>query len=388
MVEAAVRIVQDGASLHTGGRGEGQGLKTGIHHKKHGRDAKYSEKDEVEYQEGQTEIFHVFSCSPGIQISCVVTAHGIYGRIGPLPALNMVIIPYCSTIFYKIYINPFKERGHMVYLLDTGIKVERRNKRRLQNGKALSGHRSGETEPEWRYYMGIFNMESPLMRSLGRVADLMILNLLTFVCCIPVITAGAALTALHYMCLKLVRDEENYLIRGYFKSFRENFRQSTLIWLILLAAFAAVAADIVIMYYAIVEFPFVVRLAILIMGIIVLCTSMYVFPLQARFSNPVRRTLQNAFMTSMIQFPKTFLMVLLLFVNPLLILLSDKLVPIVILFGFSFHAYISALLYNKFFRKLEARHPVPQAPAVPAEEDERIFHDELDPALADDGDGR
>lgn len=46
-----------------------------------------------------------------------------------------------------------------------------------------------------------FNSESPIMSFLGRVADLVWLNLLTLICCIPVVTAGAALTALHYVSI-------------------------------------------------------------------------------------------------------------------------------------------------------------------------------------------
>ena len=65
--------------------------------------------------------------------------------------------------------------------------------------------------------MGIFNMESSFMRALGKIADLMILNVLTILLCLPVITGGAAITALHYMCLKLVRNEEGYILKGYFK---------------------------------------------------------------------------------------------------------------------------------------------------------------------------
>ncbi len=55
--------------------------------------------------------------------------------------------------------------------------------------------------------MKLFNLDSPLMRALGKMADLMWLNILTMVCCIPVFTIGASLTALHYMALKIVRDE-------------------------------------------------------------------------------------------------------------------------------------------------------------------------------------
>ena len=70
---------------------------------------------------------------------------------------------------------------------------------------------------------GIFNIDGPVMRTLTKVADLMILNVLAMICSIPVFTAGAALTALHYMSLKIVRGEEGYIIRGFFKSFKEKF---------------------------------------------------------------------------------------------------------------------------------------------------------------------
>lgn len=86
-----------------------------------------------------------------------------------------------------------------------------------------------------------FDLESPLMRVLNRVADLMILNLLMVVCCIPIITTGAAVTAMHYVLLKMVRGEEGYLIRGFFKSFKANFKQATLIWLIMLVVIAVIS---------------------------------------------------------------------------------------------------------------------------------------------------
>lgn len=223
--------------------------------------------------------------------------------------------------------------------------------------------------------MSIFNMESSFMRALGKIADLMILNVLTILLCLPVITGGAAITALHYMCLKLVRNEEGYILKGYFKSFRENFLQATVIWLLFLLAAGVVAGDIVIMYYSVMEFPMAVRIGILIMGFILLCTGLYVFPLQARFANPIRMTIRNAFMASLSQFPRTLLMILLLFLGPAMILISGRLAPIVFFFGISVHAYLSAKLYNKFFERLEARNPQAASQSQIDETDERIFHD-------------
>lgn len=229
----------------------------------------------------------------------------------------------------------------------------------------------------------LFNIDSPLMQTLGKLADLMILNFLTMICCIPIFTAGAAFTALDYMCLKLVRDEENYLIRGYFKSFKENFKQATGIWLILLWVIAAVAGDIYIMNHAPAEFPYIIRMAVLFVLVITLFTSMFVFPMQAKFVNPVFRTIKNAFKASILQFPKTLLMIALLFVPFLAVIYTNFLVPVVFLFGFSFHSYLSAMLYNKFFLRLEeasAKHFVQEK--TEKNDDERIFHDEMDPEIA------
>ena len=42
----------------------------------------------------------------------------------------------------------------------------------------------------------LFDMENPVMRALSTTADLIVLNLLTILCCLPVVTVGAALFAL------------------------------------------------------------------------------------------------------------------------------------------------------------------------------------------------
>ena len=66
-----------------------------------------------------------------------------------------------------------------------------------------------------------FNLDSPVMVALTKMADLIIVNLLAFFCCLPIITVGASMTALHYVALKIVRDEECYIVKGFFKSLEE-----------------------------------------------------------------------------------------------------------------------------------------------------------------------
>lgn len=66
---------------------------------------------------------------------------------------------------------------------------------------------------------GLFNYDNPVWRFIGKLGDLILLNLLWLICCIPVFTAGAATTAVYYVTLKLVRDEDDSTIRSFFRSF-------------------------------------------------------------------------------------------------------------------------------------------------------------------------
>lgn len=239
--------------------------------------------------------------------------------------------------------------------------------------------------------MGIFDIDGPVVRFLGRVADLMWLNILTMICCIPVFTAGAAFTALHYMCLKIVRNEESYITKGYFKSFIENFRQSTIMWMAMLVIAAFLGMD----YYIIVELevaiPYALKLIVLSLGVLAAFTAMMVFPLQAKFSNPIKYTIKNAFTVSIIQFPKTFLMIVMLIAPIYLCYVAIQAFPMIFMLGLSLPAYLSARLYNKTFlsiehQVLEGEEASPEETVSEEGEDERIFRDELDETLFDEKD--
>lgn len=82
--------------------------------------------------------------------------------------------------------------------------------------------------------MDFLRFDSDFMTSISRAADYVLLNMLCVLFCIPVVTAGAAVTAKYYVAMKIVRGEEPVVLKAYFKSFRENFKQATVIWLIAL----------------------------------------------------------------------------------------------------------------------------------------------------------
>lgn len=199
----------------------------------------------------------------------------------------------------------------------------------------------------------LFDMDSPIMRFLGRVGDMMILNILVLICCVPIITVGAAFTAMHYVLLKMVRDEEGYLIRGFFKSFVQNFKQATLIWLLMLLVTAVYVGDSYIFGYSGVVFPRFLIIAIIAVGVTMMMVAMYVFPLLARFDNTIRNTLKNAAVLTVANLPKTILMALIYALPLILVYYSAYSTVFVIMFGFSVPAYGAAYLYSGIFKKFE-----------------------------------
>ena len=233
--------------------------------------------------------------------------------------------------------------------------------------------------------MKFFDLDSPLMQVLNKVADLLWLNILTLICCIPIVTAGASLTAMNYMALKIVRNEECYITKGFFKSFKQNFKQATAIWLLFLLAVLVLAGDFYIVKNSGIEFNIVIKVVIGIVALILTFTWMFVFPVLAKFDNTVIRTIKNAFIMSILQFPKTLLMIV-IYALPIVIgILVPQAFPICFLFGLSAPAYVSALLYNKFFQKLEDQYIASTTPAeeegAEEKDEERIFKDELDESL-------
>ncbi len=129
------------------------------------------------------------------------------------------------------------------------------------------------------------------------------LNLLWLVCCIPIVTVGASTTALYYTSLKIVRGEDHSLARMFFKSFRENFRQSTVLWLILLAAGLFLGADGYLVYRlraTSTGAPAVLWTLILALiiaaAVVYVIVLLFVFPLVASVSNTNWAMLKNSFL--------------------------------------------------------------------------------------------
>ena len=151
--------------------------------------------------------------------------------------------------------------------------------------------------------MKFFSYESKFSQLLLKLGFACYLNLLWFICSIPIFTVGAATTALYYTSLKIVRDEEYRVGRLFFRSFKQNFRQSTVVWLIMLGIGLFLGTDAYILNHlrlsttgtpaVIWTLILTVVIAASLMYVIVL---LYLFPLIASVENTNKAMFKNAFL--------------------------------------------------------------------------------------------
>ena len=203
--------------------------------------------------------------------------------------------------------------------------------------------------------MRIFDMDSPLMEFLTKIADLMILNLLWLVCSLPIVTIGAATTALYRCLLNLERDGVLSAVRDFFCAFKSNFKKATLLWIIQIAAMAVAALDFLYFLGIVGDMSRILQIICLLPAIWLLMGCSYLFPLQAQFENTVGQTAKNAILLSLANLP-TSIAVTALNLVPLLIwyyhveLLLKSLI-VWVLIGVSAIAWLNTLLLGKVFQR-------------------------------------
>ena len=158
----------------------------------------------------------------------------------------------------------------------------------------------------------IFNLDNPFMRGLSRMADLMILNLLFIVTSIPIFTIGAGITAMNYVCLKMKEEEEGYTWKNYFKSFKLNFRQATIEWLIMML-FGAILFVEFLAFRTSSGGIYTLMKVFIYAGIVLwIMLEDWLFALQSRFYNTVWGTIRNAVLLIFAKAPISIAMVLIL----------------------------------------------------------------------------
>lgn len=223
----------------------------------------------------------------------------------------------------------------------------------------------------------LFNYDNPVWRFIGKLGDLILLNVLWIICSIPIFTIGASTTAVYYVTLRLVRDEDGQTIRCFFRSFKENFRQSTVIWLLVLLTGIILGFDMYFFLQVMTGDSMFRTVFTAVIGAMIITWFFivsYIFPVQSRFYNPIKKTIFNAFFMSIRHCFQTIGMLVLDAVILLACYLSLYYAPqfsaLGFMFGFPLIAFVNSYFFNRIFKNY-----------IPEEEQED--NGELRPILED-----
>lgn len=199
-----------------------------------------------------------------------------------------------------------------------------------------------------------FNItDNIIVRALSKICDMVCLNILWLICSIPIITIGASTAALYTVMLKMVKNEEGYIFRGFFKAFKSNFKQSTTMWIVILLLGIVCWID----YRVAGVMPgmggSIMRIIFLLLGFILLSVTIYIFPLTARYENTIRNTVRNALILTVGKLPYTLLMVVVT-VGSVIISLWNSMtlmfaIPLWFIIGVSLIAWINSYILRRVF---------------------------------------
>ncbi len=199
-----------------------------------------------------------------------------------------------------------------------------------------------------------FDSNNPLMRFLSLLVDLVILNVMTVACVIPVVTAGASLTAMNYVLLHLRRRDETYVTSMFRKSLKDNFRQGIPEGLLFLLMVLITAVDLWAMRGTDSKLITFMMILITIIAGFLFVVFVYVFALQSRYENTVKGTILNALQLAVAHLPRTVLMMVIwIFWILILVYYHRAALLVFLIFGFTLPGYLCAMLYDPVFAGLE-----------------------------------
>ena len=199
------------------------------------------------------------------------------------------------------------------------------------------------------------------MKLLSRLADLIALNVLFVISCIPVITIGAANAAL-YDSIERIQQNEGFGWKSYWKAFRRDFKKSTALWLIEILISALVGYALVFYLKSGSSIGGVGRIVCIIVGIIWLLASAWIFPLHAKYENTPRQTIKNALLCGIMFLPQSVIATFFNAVPFAVGLFFPQIFGMMGVVWFMLWFSVSATVIHRYFQKPFAKLKAAQSP--------------------------
>lgn len=202
----------------------------------------------------------------------------------------------------------------------------------------------------------IFGENGSIYRGINKLVDLIMLNVLFILSCVPIITVGVAYVSMYQITLKMIKNEESYIVRSYVKGIKENLKKATICWGVIVVILMVLGVDFFITFSL--DNPIRKILLVLLLSVllITIMVSSYVFPLMAMFENSLKNTVKNAVIISMSKIVYTVVIVSVNILPVGLIFCMENIeidiVKFYLLVGFSLSAYINSFFLQSVFKKV------------------------------------
>ncbi len=201
----------------------------------------------------------------------------------------------------------------------------------------------------------LFTEDSVFMNMLFRITDIVALNILFIVTCLPVFTIGAALTALNYTAMTAIKYEDGYIAKKYFKAFISNFKQSTVSWLLMLLVGAVLFFDVYfwVIYWTTKHAAWsqIMIVVSVVMAFVFSMTFVWLFPIISKFKNTTGKMIWNALALAVKHFPWTILLLVTAVLVPLFTYWSFYFLMFMVICGFGALAYAYAFMFQHIFKQ-------------------------------------
>ncbi len=201
--------------------------------------------------------------------------------------------------------------------------------------------------------MNIFSNDSLLGRFFEQLGNILLLNALFLICSIPIVTIGISYTSMEYAFLKSKREADTSILRAFFQSFRQNFKQATLSWMLCLLLFFILRIDFHVFgpngVYPFLPFYYL----FFFLTLVIFFTAWYLFPVIAVFRNTLKNLIIQSFFFAMKHIPFTIIMSL-CFLFPMYLTFSDVnyfpfYLSLWLFFGFGLIGYVNAGFFWRIF---------------------------------------
>lgn len=201
----------------------------------------------------------------------------------------------------------------------------------------------------------ILSYDSAVVRLFNTITNIMLVNILWLVCSLPIITMGAATTAAYYVFYKNITEQDEAVIKPFFKAFKKSFVQATLMWLPLALIGAVLVLDIMYLVSKYLGTFHVLWVATIVIGLLYLILVSHCFAIMGRYDAPIKQIICNSYLIFLLNFIRSFATLLLTVALPLVLIFMPQLVadtlPLWLILVFALSIYLNARMFLTSFQK-------------------------------------